>query len=214
MSFFHMREVLSPSGSPVRGGVWSWNTVILTSTDAPAAKEFMSKHVHTTVVSEIDPVCGMSVNPSSAAGQVEHKGKTYYFCSKHCVARFEQDPAKFLGKSSSPLVKLSARKPLKPSENSTAAKEKDPVCGMDVDPAKTRHRLEHDGKTYYFCCGGCLEKFRADPARYLTPKPSVNLVQLGAAGMASAPSKSASASATPSTADRYYVCPMCPEVRQ
>ena len=37
------------------------------------------------------------------------------------------------------------------------------------------------GKTYYFCCGGCLEKFRADPDRYLNPKTSANLVQLGTA---------------------------------
>ena len=43
-----------------------------------------------------DPVCGMSVDPASAAGNVEHKGKTYYFCSKRCAERFTQDPEKFL----------------------------------------------------------------------------------------------------------------------
>jgi len=43
-----------------------------------------------------DPVCGMTVDPAKAAGKVEHKGKTYYFCSKRCAERFAQDPEKFL----------------------------------------------------------------------------------------------------------------------
>ena len=43
-----------------------------------------------------DPVCGMSVVPSNAAGKVEHEGKAYYFCSKRCAERFAQDPEKFL----------------------------------------------------------------------------------------------------------------------
>ncbi|HXN23999.1 MAG TPA: YHS domain-containing protein, partial [Candidatus Dormibacteraeota bacterium] len=43
-----------------------------------------------------DPVCGMTVVPEKAAGKVEHAGKTYYFCSKHCAKRFSDDPEKFL----------------------------------------------------------------------------------------------------------------------
>ncbi len=43
-----------------------------------------------------DPVCGMSVDPTKAAGKVEHNGKAYYFCSKRCAERFSQDPEKFL----------------------------------------------------------------------------------------------------------------------
>ncbi|MGH9335922.1 MAG: YHS domain-containing protein, partial [Vicinamibacteria bacterium] len=45
---------------------------------------------------EIDPVCGMTVSPERAAGHHEHRGKTYYFCSKGCLARFREDPEKFL----------------------------------------------------------------------------------------------------------------------
>ena len=37
----------------------------------------------------------------------------------------------------------------------------DPVCGMTVDIAGARHRLERDGHTYYFCCAGCLTSFEA-----------------------------------------------------
>jgi len=47
----------------------------------------------------------------------------------------------------------------------------DPVCGMDVDFARTQHRYEHDGRPYGFCCAGCRSSFAADPARYLaTPE--------------------------------------------
>ena len=47
---------------------------------------------------------------------------------------------------------------------------RDPVCGMAVDPAAARHKAEHAGETYYFCCAGCREKFVVDPARFLAPK--------------------------------------------
>ena len=43
-----------------------------------------------------DPVCGMSVAPQKAAGQVEHSGTTYYFCSPRCAERFALEPEKFL----------------------------------------------------------------------------------------------------------------------
>ena len=44
---------------------------------------------------------------------------------------------------------------------------KDPVCGMSVDPATAKHKAEHAGAIYYFCSGGCREKFVADPVRFL-----------------------------------------------
>ncbi|MDZ4686597.1 MAG: heavy metal translocating P-type ATPase [Planctomycetaceae bacterium] len=47
----------------------------------------------------IDPVCGMTVDPKSAAGTHTHQGKTYYFCSTHCVAKFQADPEQFLKSS-------------------------------------------------------------------------------------------------------------------
>ncbi len=52
-----------------------------------------------------------------------------------------------------------------------AASQQDPMCGMQVDPTTAKHKLEHQGHTYYFCCGGCREKFAAAPDSYLHPKP-------------------------------------------
>ena len=72
---------------------------------------------------------------------------------------------------------------------------KDPVCGMSVDPSTAKHKTEHAGSTYYFCCAGCLTKFTADPARYLagTAAPAVK---------------------APPIPGAIYTCPMHPEVRQ
>jgi P-type Cu+ transporter len=73
-----------------------------------------------------------------------------------------------------------------------AALERDPVCGMNVNSATAKHVHEQSGKNYYFCCAGCADKFKADPAKYLEPQPAPPTPTAGAA----------------------YVCPMCPEVRE
>ncbi|APG07368.1 Cu+-exporting ATPase [Bradyrhizobium elkanii] len=74
-----------------------------------------------------------------------------------------------------------------------ATKVLDPVCGMTVDPATSKHHFTHHGETFHFCSAGCRTKFAADPAKYLAkekaPEP-----------------------ATP--AGTIYTCPMHPEIRQ
>ncbi|HEY7449528.1 MAG TPA: XdhC family protein [Vicinamibacterales bacterium] len=47
------------------------------------------------------------------------------------------------------------------------AEARDPVCGMMVTIATAKHRADHDGRTYYFCCGGCRERFVSAPDRYV-----------------------------------------------
>lgn len=44
----------------------------------------------------IDPVCGMSVDPATAAASAEHEGTTYYFCAKGCQRAFVADPAQYV----------------------------------------------------------------------------------------------------------------------
>ncbi len=45
--------------------------------------------------------------------------------------------------------------------------EKDPVCGMTVDPGSAKHSAEYRGHTYYFCGQGCKTKFAANPVSFL-----------------------------------------------
>ncbi len=50
---------------------------------------------------EKDPVCDMDVDPASAAGSSEYKGKTYYFCSPGCKRQFDKDPERYVGQGAS-----------------------------------------------------------------------------------------------------------------
>lgn len=43
---------------------------------------------------------------------------------------------------------------------------KDPVCGMEIDPAKAAGSVEYEGQTYYFCSPSCQQAFQADPAKH------------------------------------------------
>ncbi len=42
-----------------------------------------------------DPVCGMTIEKEKAAGESNHNGETYYFCSKPCKKQFDADPEKY-----------------------------------------------------------------------------------------------------------------------
>ena len=76
-----------------------------------------------------------------------------------------------------------------------AVETRDPVCGMEVNPDKARHSIEHEGTTYLFCCGGCQTAFQQAPDQFL------------GAGVVAEPSPQPGASS-------IYVCPMCPDVRE
>ncbi|GAB4033151.1 MAG: hypothetical protein Fur0012_12480 [Elusimicrobiota bacterium] len=41
-----------------------------------------------------------------------------------------------------------------------------PVSGEKVTVAESTPKMEYNGKTYYFCCNNCLEKFKKEPAKY------------------------------------------------
>ncbi len=112
-----------------------------------------------------------------------------------------------------------------PKHTPAVAMEKDPVCGMTVDPARAKATHEHAGKMYYFCCAGCKEKFSAAPAKYLLPKTLVGIapmsthpVQISPASadgaMQTAVKIAAVPNATRKATSNEYTCPMDPEVRQ
>src|SRR3569623_501638 len=91
---------------------------------------------------------------------------------------------------------------------------RDPVCGMMVDPAAAAGRFEHGGETYFFCCSGCLEKFRAASASFLQPQapPLVRLRPSHSASAAPAAHHHATPAAVPPEppAGTLWVCPMGP----
>ncbi len=80
---------------------------------------------------------------------------------------------------------------------------KDPVCGMNVDPATSEYHSEHDAQTYYFCSGHCQAKFEANPQTYLDPH-AVHGQDHDHPAVASPPAAEV----------EEWTCPMHPEIRR
>src|SRR3954469_7579711 len=89
----------------------------------------------------IDPVCGMTVDPATAAGRHTHAGQTYYFCSIPCRDRFAADPERWLSPQGPPpaippAVSSSAGQwtcPMHP-EIVRPGPGACPICGMALEP--------------------------------------------------------------------------------
>jgi P-type Cu+ transporter len=122
-----------------------------------------------------DPVCGMDVDIATAKHRYVYAGQEYYFYNPRCLEKFRANPEQYLP--------------------SATDKAQDPVCDMQVDVASAKYRHTYEGKEYYFCSAHCLQKFRADPKRYVEP-----------------PQKAAPPPA--SVQDVIYTCPMHPQIRQ
>lgn len=98
--------------------------------------------------SVLDPVCGMWVDPKTAADSYAYRGHTYYFCRPHCRTQFEVDPDRYLGSRETPAVPVAGSGtpesddqrqpssytcPMHPevlSDRSGAC----PLCGMALEP--------------------------------------------------------------------------------
>jgi len=84
----------------------------------------------------IDPVCGMTVEPSTAAGKYEYNGQTYYFCSANCLERFRIDPEKYLNNATQKESGEKAGLYTCPMHQEIMKDEPGdcPVCGMALEP--------------------------------------------------------------------------------
>jgi YHS domain-containing protein len=107
-------------------------------------EEPMHEHADDTAV---DPVCGMEIKKSEANATYEYDGKTYYFCMEGCKEKFVKDPSKYV--------------------KSNGDKITCPVSGGTFNKSDAAGSMEYNGKTYYFCCAGCKEKFERDPEKYV-----------------------------------------------
>ncbi|WP_256460583.1 heavy metal translocating P-type ATPase [Bradyrhizobium ontarionense] len=140
-----------------------------------------------------DPVCGMSVDPATSKHRFEHQGQTFHFCSAGCRTKFAADPAKYLAPAAAPAAAASCCGGHDHhAHQHDETKVIDPVCGMSVDLATSKHRFDHQGHTFHFCSAGCRTKFAADPAKYLEKREPPPEMPTGT----------------------IYTCPMHPEIRQ
>jgi Cu+-exporting ATPase len=131
------------------------------------------KHSHTSE-KFIDPICGMTVKPETAAGSLEHNGETVYFCSKSCLETYKQRIK--ADKPQPEMVQIrSINAPEDVMRMDKTGTHIDPICKMLVSPETAAGSFNHEGTIYYFCSKGCLQKFIAQTSG----KPQTNLVQLG-----------------------------------
>lgn len=94
----------------------------------------------------VDPVCGMKLKKEDAKATYEHNGKTYYFCSEECKDKFVKEPGKYI-RADEDIVTC-------------------PVSGESFKKSEFTESIDYNGKTYYFCCAGCKDKFEKDPEKY------------------------------------------------
>jgi Cu+-exporting ATPase len=99
-----------------------------------------------TSASHRDPVCGMTVSESKAAGSTEYRGQKYFFCAKSCLAKFEADPERYLNPPAAvPSGESAAAEytcPMHP-EVRQIGPGTCPKCGMALEPSVMT--LEDDG---------------------------------------------------------------------
>jgi len=100
--------------------------------------------------SHIDPVCGMTVDPATAAAFTVHDGVTYYFCNPHCLHKFQADPKRYLS-GSAPLEMMPSPSAPQPGVEYYCPMDPDvvsdrpgpcPKCGMALEP---RGGMAHEG---------------------------------------------------------------------
>jgi Cu+-exporting ATPase len=93
-----------------------------------------------TAPRHVDPVCGMTVEPETASGSLDYGGRTYYFCSRHCLETFKANPSKYAGDIPEVLGKTHAAEP---SGKYTCPMHPEvvqdgpgtcPKCGMALEP--------------------------------------------------------------------------------
>jgi P-type Cu+ transporter len=83
----------------------------------------------------IDPICGMQVEASTAAGKYEYKGQTYFFCSHHCLEKFKEDPEKFLKAHGHQQARGHAATP---ASQSGKPEQRTYVCPMDPEVRESK----------------------------------------------------------------------------
>jgi P-type Cu+ transporter len=102
-------------------------------------------HTPASCSSEIDPVCGMRVDPAKSAHDHVYAARHYHFCSAGCRTKFAQEPEKFLAKRESKGQIAPAGAiytcPMHP-EIRAPGPGSCPICGMALEPITAS---EHTG---------------------------------------------------------------------
>jgi P-type Cu+ transporter len=151
---------------------------------------------------ELDPVCGMAVDPERAAARAEYSGKAYHFCCATCANKFRADPEKYLSAKApaetgrgAPLVQLGGGKAARAGASAASAAVRAPIAELEDLRVFESPRLKQTARTNDYICPMDLEIHQNQPGA--CPK----------CGMALEP-------AVPAVGGTRveYTCPMHPEI--
>ncbi|MEY4705698.1 MAG: Copper-transporting P-type ATPase [Nitrospirota bacterium] len=118
----------------------------------------------------IDPVCGMTVQPATAAGSYEYQGKSYYFCATSCLAKFRADPTYYLTPPeqriprATPISSGGAAEYICPMDQEVLETKPGAcrICGMALEPKvisledERNPELEDMSRRFWICLGPSL----------------------------------------------------------
>jgi Cu+-exporting ATPase len=155
----------------------------------------------------------MEVSEGQEAARREYDGVTYYFCSKACAHKFQQNPEEFVSPQRHQDTRRSDN--LQSASVNLQSSHVDPVCKMHVIEGREAGKWEYKGTTYYFCNSGCLKRFQADPERFLSqPRSEVRMqnaeVRTAGPGATAKDAKSAeSGQDIPPLAPVSHIDPVC-----
>ena len=157
-----------------------------------------------TTTSQVDPVCGMTVDPDHAAGSFEYKGTTYYFCSTHCLHRFRENPESFLSPAVPQpigITRTPKAPPPKAAQKYTCPMHPEiirdgpgscPICGMALEPLtvsleeEENHELKDMTRRFWIAVVltipvfvlGMSDLIPGQPLQQLVPMSTLQWIQL------------------------------------
>jgi YHS domain-containing protein/uncharacterized membrane protein YraQ (UPF0718 family) len=111
-----------------------------------------------------DVICGMQVERDNAPATASHEGRTFYFCSDRCHAKFVKEPSRYAAGGA--VEKMASATGNDDQHLSGVAT--DPVCGMTVDLATAAATDVFAGESFWFCATGCRDRFAAAPLGFLS----------------------------------------------
>ncbi|RJP39937.1 MAG: hypothetical protein C4547_03015 [Phycisphaerales bacterium] len=100
------------------------------------------------------PMCPVMDEPVNLAVSVATDDGPVFFCCKDCITKYQADPAKYAAQVSAQRKALADRPKIQVT------------CPVSKDPVDPKAFTDTDKGKVYFCCSGCINKFKADPAKY------------------------------------------------
>lgn len=98
--------------------------------------------------------CPVTGEPINLAVSVTTDAGPVFFCCKGCISKFNANPTKYAGQVAAQRRALANRPKIQVT------------CPVTKEPVDPDVFFESDGKKVYFCCKGCINKYRRDPSKY------------------------------------------------